>query len=71
MVVVDEASQRAMEVANVSKDGGIVVMTTTIPDHPEAGGVEAAPSTSKGNLPRNASIVIRKATRRVSVGGSG
>ena len=52
VVVVDEASRCAMKVANESKEEGIVVMPTTIPDPPEIGGVEAT-RTGKGYcLPR-------------------
>ena len=44
-------------------------MPTTIPDPPETGGVEAT-RTGKGNPPRNAGTLVRKATRRASVGRS-
>ena len=54
----------------MSKEEGIVVMPTTIPDPPEAGGVEAAPRTGKGNPLQKIGIVARKATRRESVGRS-
>ena len=70
MVVADEASRRGMEAVDVSKEGGIVVMLIMILDPSEAAGVEAAPRTSRRNLPRNAGIVGRKATRRASVGRS-
>ena len=69
MVVADEASWCAMEVADEIKEEGIVVMPTTIPDPPKTGGVEAI-RTGKGNPPRNAGIVTRKATRRASAGRS-
>ena len=70
MVVADEASRCAMEAADGSKEEGIVVMPTTILNPWEAGGVEAATRTGKGNQPRNVCIVARKATRRASVGRS-
>ena len=66
VVVADEASQRAMEAADTSKEEGIVVMLITIPDPSEAGGVEATPRTRKINPPWNVGIVARKATRRAS-----
>ena len=52
----------------MSKEEGIVVMSTTIPDPLEAGGVEAA--SRKIYPPRNAGIVARKATKRASAGRS-
>ena len=70
MVVADKASQRAMEVANMSKEEGTVLMPTTILDPPEASGVEATSRTGKGNPSQNAGIVARKATRRASAGRS-
>ena len=57
----------AMEVADGTKEEGTKVMPTTIPDPLETGGVEAT-RTNKGNPPRNASSVARKATERASVG---
>ena len=63
VVVEGEASRCTMEAADVSKEEGIVVMPTTIPDPPKAGGVEAAPRTGKGNPPWNAGIVAKRATR--------
>ena len=65
----DEANRCAMEAAEGSKGEGIVVMPTTIPNPPEIGGVEAM-RTGKGNPPRNAGIVARKATTRASAGRS-
>ena len=70
MVAADEESRRAIEVADVSKEEGIVVMPKTISDPPEAEEVEAAPRIGKRNPPRNAGIVARKATRRASPGRS-
>ena len=70
VIVADEASRCAMEAGNGSKEEGIVVMATAIPDPPEAGGVEAEPKTGKGNQLQNAGIVARKATRRASAGRS-
>ena len=64
------ATRCIMEVADVSKKEGIVVMPTTVSDPPEEGGVKAVPTTGKGNPSRNAGIVVRKATKRVSVGRS-
>ena len=43
----DEASRRAMEVADEIKEGGTEVMPTTTPDPQETGGVEAM-RTGKG-----------------------
>ena len=43
------------------------MMPTSISDLPETGGVEAM-RTGKGNPPRNASTVARKATGRASAG---
>ena len=40
VLVEDEASRRAMEATDVSKEEGIAVMPTAIPDPPEPGGVE-------------------------------
>ena len=60
--VEDEASRRTM-VANQIKKERTEVMPTANPDPPETGGVEAM-RTSKGNLPRNAGTVARKATGR-------
>ena len=67
MVVADRVSWRAMEAADVSKEEGIVVTSTTILDPPETGGVEAM-RTGKGNPSWNAGIVARKAIRRASAG---
>ena len=59
----DEASQCTMEVANRIKEEGTEVMSTTIPDPRETGGVEAT-KIGKGNPSRNVGTVARKATRR-------
>ena len=69
MDVVHEASQLTMEQANGSKEEGILVMPTAIPDPPETGAVEAM-RTGKGKPPQNAGIVARKTTRRASTGRS-
>ena len=69
VVVVDEASQCAMEAADGIKEEGTEMMPTAIPDPQETGGVEAT-RTGKGNPSRNAGIVARKATRRASAGRS-
>ena len=69
VVVEDEASRCAMEAADEIKEEGSEVMPTASPDPPEIGGLEVT-STGKGNPPRNAGIVARKATRRVSAGRS-
>ena len=65
MNVVDKASRCAMEATNGTKEEGTEVMPSTIPET----GVEAT-RTDKGNPPRNAGTVARKATRRVSAGRS-
>ena len=67
MIVADEASRCAMEAGNGSKEEGIVVMATAIPDPPETRGVEA---TRTDNGVRNACTVARMATRRASAGRS-
>ena len=69
MVVADEASRCAMEAATRSRKKGTKVMLTAIPDPSKTGGVEAM-KTGKGNPPRNAGTVARKAITRVSVGRS-
>ena len=65
----DEASRCTMEATDGIKEEGTEVMSTSIPDPPKTGGVEAT-RTGKGNLSRNVGTVARKATRRVSVGRS-
>ena len=65
MNVVDKASRCAMEATNGTKEEGTEVMPSTIPET----GVEAT-RTDKGNPPRNAGTVARKATRRASAGRS-
>ena len=69
MDVADEASRCAMEAANEIKVEGTEMMPTTIPDPPEIGGVEAM-RTGKGNPPRSAGTMARKATGRASAGRS-
>ena len=58
-----------MQAADGIKVEGTEVMPTAIPDPSETGGVEAM-KTGKGNPPRNACIVARKATERTSAGKS-
>ena len=57
--VEDEASWCAMEATDEIKEEGTETMLTTIPDPPEAGGVEAM-RTDKVNLPRNSGTMGRK-----------
>ena len=40
-----------MEAPDKSKEEGIVVMPTVVPDPPDAGGVEAVPETGKESPP--------------------
>ena len=70
MVVADETSRRAMKPADMSKKDVIVVMPTTVPDPPKAGGVEVAHRTSKGNLLRTTGIVAKKDAEKASAGRS-
>ena len=65
----EEASWRAMEVADEIKEEGTEVMPTAIPDPPEIGGVEAM-RTRKGKPSRSTGTVGRKATRKASAGRS-
>ena len=65
----DEASRCAMEAATRSRKKGTKVMLTAIPDPSKTGGVEAM-KTGKGNPPRNAGTMARKATKRASIGRS-
>ena len=58
-----------MQAADGIKVEGTEVMPTAITDPSESGGVKAT-RTDKGNLPLNAGIVARKATRRVNFGRS-
>ena len=58
-----------MEATDGIKVEGPEMIPTTIPDPPETGGVEAT-RTDKGNPPRNAGTVARKATRRAGTGRS-
>ena len=51
MVVADEENWCAMEAADGSKEEGIVVMPTAIPDPPKTGGVDSATRTGKGKPP--------------------
>ena len=67
MDVEGEAIRCAMEATDEIKLGGTETMSTTIPNPPETGRVEAM-RTGKGNPSRNAGTVARKATRRASVG---
>ena len=69
-VVADKAIRCALEAADRNKEEGIMVMSTTISNPQEVGGVEAATRTDKGNPPWNAGIVARKATRTASAGRS-
>ena len=69
MVVANEVSRCAMEAADRNKEEGTEVTPTTIPDPSETGVVETT-RTGKGNPPRNAGRVARKARRRASVGRS-
>ena len=69
MDVEDEASRCTMEAAEEIKVEGTEMMSTSIPDTPEIGGVEAM-KTGKVNLARNDGIVARKATGRASAGKS-
>ena len=62
----EEASWRAMEVADEIKEEGTEVMPTATP---EPRGVEAM-KTGKGNPPQSAGIVARKAIGRASAGRS-
>ena len=65
--VKDEASRCAMEAADKIKAKGIEIMTTTISDPPEKGGVEAM-RTGKGKPSRSVGIVASKATWKASAG---
>ena len=65
----DKAGRCAMEAADGIKEKSIEAMPIAIPNPPEKGVVEAI-RTGKGNPLRNAGIVARKATRRVSAGKS-
>ena len=67
MDVEGEVSRCAMEAADEIKEGGTEMMPTAIPDPPKTGGVGAT-RTGKGNPPRNAGTVARKAIGRVSAG---
>ena len=58
-----------MEAADRNKEEGTEVTPTTIPDPSETGVVETT-RTGKGNPPRNAGTVARKATGRASAGKS-
>ena len=64
-----EASRCAMEAADEIKEGGIEMTSTTTPDPPKIGGVEAM-RTGKGKPSRSASTVPRKATEKASAGKS-
>ena len=68
MEMEDEASQHAMQAADVLRGEGTEVMPTTTPDPPEPGGVVAM-RTDKAKL-RSAGTVARKATGRASAGRS-
>ena len=69
MDVADKASRCAKEAADGTKEECTEMMPTAIPDPPEIGGVEPM-KTDKGNLPRNAGTMARKAKGRESVGKS-
>ena len=69
MGVEDEASQYAMEPADVIREGGTEVMPTATPDPPETEGVEAM-RTGKGKPSRSAGTMARKAIGKVSAGRS-
>ena len=69
MVVAYEMSWCAMEATDGTKEEGTDVMPIAFLEPLQTGGVEAM-RTGKGNPPRNADIVARKATRRASVGRS-
>ena len=69
MDVEDKASRCTMEASDEIKEECTEMMPTTILDPLETGGVGAT-RTGKGNPPRNAGTVARKATGRASVGKS-
>ena len=69
MGVEEEVDRHAMVVAHKRKKECIEEVLTVVPavpDPPQARGVKAAPETGKQRLTWNASIVARRATRRVS-----
>ena len=66
MVVADEVHRHAMEVADKSKNKGIVVMLMAIPDPPEAGGVKVAPGTGKQRRRRTVGTVAGRVIERAS-----
>ena len=68
VVVVDEVGRHALEATDKNKIEGMKVVSTTVPDPPEARGVKGAPETSKESPRRNAGIVARKTTGRASAG---
>ena len=70
MGVVDEAGRLAMVAAGKSKTEGTKNVPIAIPDPPQAGGVKAAPEAGKQRLTRNSSIVVKRATEKVSAGRS-
>ena len=73
MGVEEEVDRHAMVVAHKRKKECIEEVLTVVPavpDPPQARGVKAAPETGKQRLTWNASIVARRATRRVSAGKS-
>ena len=70
MVMVDEASQHAIEEADRKKTEGIVIMPTIVPDPPEVGGVKPAAKTGKERPRRISGIVVESTTKRARVGRS-
>ena len=68
MVVVDEASRYAIEVADKSRIYHIIKISTTVLDTSLIGGAKAVPGAGKGKPHRTTGTLARRARERASVG---
>ena len=66
MDVEDEVDRHAIVATDKSRKEGTEVVPIAVPDHPQVGGVKAAPEISKQRPNKNVGIVAGKATTRVS-----
>ena len=64
--VEDEVDWHTTMAVDKSRKEGTEVVPIAVPDHPQVGGVKAAPEISKQRPNKNVGIVAGKATTRVS-----
>ena len=67
MDVEDEVDRHAIVATDKSRKEGTEVVPIAVPDHPQVGGVKAAPEISKQRPNKNVGIVAGKAIEKASV----